>query len=320
MESSLVSLFLVLIFLVHGSSYGLTQSRLTVPTAPKCIYFTGAGIYYYWQAGAAKYIQENCDLSNIPIVGASAGSLTSSLLFAGVNFDESTSLCIEIAKNRNLYDGKTGLVGILGELTREWLTRALPTDIDMEKFKNMFISVTPVSPFEKATLLTSFTDKADLIDACLASCHIPFFLDGKAYAVYKDMRLIDGSFNYFLTKDRYLSLPLPEGVSADEVFWVDYGDDEEFVNSISGNFVELITPDVAVNMMAQGYEFMRKEHRDNRMPIANKPYVLSNMISKVTQFPRKVNHFVSSSVESLASYSSSPSLLASSFAMYRNQA
>jgi hypothetical protein len=49
------------------------------PQKPKCVYFTGAGMYFWWQAGAAKYIQQNCDLSNMPVIGASAGSLTATV-------------------------------------------------------------------------------------------------------------------------------------------------------------------------------------------------------------------------------------------------
>jgi len=119
----------------------------------------------------------------------------------------------------------------------------------MEKFSNMQISVTPVLPFRKTTLITNFYNRADVIDACLASCHIPFFLDGNAYTMYRNEPVVDGSFFYFVTKDRCTSLPLPAGVSAPDVFWVDYGDDEEFMASISGNFIQLITPSDAAKMM-----------------------------------------------------------------------
>lgn len=29
---------------------------------PECIYFSGAGIYFWWQLGVAKYMKDNCDL------------------------------------------------------------------------------------------------------------------------------------------------------------------------------------------------------------------------------------------------------------------
>jgi len=282
-------------------SYGVSVSRPVVPSNPKCVYFTGAGIYYYWQAGAAKYMQENCDLSSIPIIGASAGALTSTLLLSGADFDEATLAAISVAEEYEIFSSKNGLAGIWSVLIREWLDRVIPEDINIDKFSNMQISVTPVLPFRKTTLITDFYNRADLIDACLASCHIPFFLDGNAYTMYRNEPVVDGSFFYFVTKDRSTSLPLPPGITAPDVFWVDYGDDEEFMSSISGNFVQLITPDDAFKMMNQGYDFMKREHREGRLPMARfaEQTVVTNLVSKALTFPRKINRMMVTSLQSV---------------------
>lgn len=77
------------------------------------LYFTGAGVYFWWQAGCAKYIQENYDISDIKVIGASAGSLTGSLLLNGCNFDNALKTAFEIADEYKAYDRKTGFYSCL---------------------------------------------------------------------------------------------------------------------------------------------------------------------------------------------------------------
>lgn len=268
--------------------------RPIIPSDPKCIYFTGAGLYYYWQAGAAQYLQENCDLSKQIVVGASAGSLTATLLLARVDFVEAAQNAIRLADEKGVFSMKTGLVGVLASLLREWLEQTIPIDVNMENFSKLQISVTPLLPFQKSELITNFRNREDLIDACMASCHVPFFLDTKPYVMYRDRPTVDGSFYYFLTKDRTTGLPIPDvcNGSCDDIFWVDYGDDESFVSKISGNFLELITPDGALDMIKTGYEFMRKEHEQSRLPMARflKPTVVSNIVSKIVTLPKKISN------------------------------
>jgi hypothetical protein len=82
----------------------------------KCIKFTGAGIFFWYQAGCAKYLQENnlilpkynqsstiedvsnsfyephgCN-NNVKILGSSAGALTATLLATNSNFDNAAGI------------------------------------------------------------------------------------------------------------------------------------------------------------------------------------------------------------------------------------
>jgi hypothetical protein len=48
-------------------------STIAPPLNPSCVYFSGAGIYFWWQMGVAKYMKENCQpelFKDIPIIGA----------------------------------------------------------------------------------------------------------------------------------------------------------------------------------------------------------------------------------------------------------
>mmetsp|Transcript_18208 Transcript_18208/g.18267 ORF Transcript_18208/g.18267 Transcript_18208/m.18267 type:complete len:304 (+) Transcript_18208:94-1005(+) len=272
------------------AAYGATI-RPPIPVSPKCVYFTGAGIYYYWQAGAAKYLQETCDMSKLPVIGASAGSLTATLLLSGADFEDATSVAARLAKEKGVFESKTGLVGGWSNLVRDWLEEVIPLNVPMRNFRNLQIAVTPIFPTQRSELVSDFADRADLIDACMASCHVPFILDSKPYTYYRGRPTIDGSFYYFLTKDRCTGLPIPdicEG-SCDDIFWVDYGDDEVFMRDISGHFMQIITPEGAYDMIRSGYNFMLREHVERRLPIADiKEPTLSNIVAKIKTIPKKM--------------------------------
>eukprot|EP01031_Cornospumella_fuschlensis_P026953 gene26953-32566_t len=230
------------------------------------LYFTGAGIYIWWQMGCAKYIRENCDiriLRDIPVVGASAGSITATMLLANGDFDKGAKLAEQLAYDYDLYSRDSGLYGIWGKILREWLEEMIPSDLDMDSIRNLQISLTPSLGMSK--LVSDFTHREDLLDALLASCHIPLILDGRPLATYKGEKVLDGSFWYFVTKNRFVSLPLPESVEGDEVMWVDYGDDAEFMASLTGSFVSLITPEDMYSMIGKGYAYMQREHQAGRI-------------------------------------------------------
>lgn len=66
------TLFILLTYIVIGCSFSLNPKAPLIDN-PSCIYFSGAGIYFWWQMGAAKYMKENCKpelLKSVPIIGA----------------------------------------------------------------------------------------------------------------------------------------------------------------------------------------------------------------------------------------------------------
>ena len=75
-----------------SESFGLSMSLSVIDSEAKeetpyeCIRFRGGGIYFWWQAGAARYLNEHADdkLGNLPLYGTSAGSLTATLYGAKV--------------------------------------------------------------------------------------------------------------------------------------------------------------------------------------------------------------------------------------------
>lgn len=249
-------------------SIGDEKEKLVNPSY--CYYFTGAGLYFWWQAGTAKYLQSNNKINkNTTFIGASAGSLTALLLLCNVDFDKAAWRALDLAQKEGIFEKKSGLVGILGNLLRKWLNEIVPDNITAKDLENLYISLTPIgrSPF----LVSAFQSKEDVINACLASCHVPLFMDGKPVAEYRGEQVIDGSFWYFVTKDRYAGLPLPLSKLAEaNLVWIDYGDDVKFLESVSGNFLETPSnPNAIYKMMERGYNFMKEvsEMKDSKLAI-----------------------------------------------------
>ena len=77
------------------------------------IRFCGGGIKFWWQAGCAKYILEYMNNNNkkkdYTLIGASAGSLTATLLAMKVDMDKCAEFAILQAKRDNIFQNPLGL-------------------------------------------------------------------------------------------------------------------------------------------------------------------------------------------------------------------
>ncbi len=167
--------------------------------------YQSGGIFFYWQAGAITYLREKGYQINNPEIhftGASAGALCATLTACDVNFEDATSLALKKAREEGVWDRPLGLFGIWGSIIDEWLEELLPgDDLDQHEVllplvnneKKLSIIATEIPSFQKKKL-SDFKSKRDLIDANMASVHIPFFLDGKATTQFRLQPYIDGSF------------------------------------------------------------------------------------------------------------------------------
>ena len=111
------NIFVIIAFLLNlllsVQGYYVSLLPRTVPTKPQCCYFTGAGIYFFWQLGCAQYMKENCDIKQLPMItGASAGSLTATFLLAGTDLKFATEKALELAEASKIYERKSGLAGM----------------------------------------------------------------------------------------------------------------------------------------------------------------------------------------------------------------
>ena len=188
------------------------------------------------------------------MVGASAGALMVTLAICNVDPDQAVQRAYDIAKERDIWGRRFGLAGIWGDLVRQWLDDLLPSNAAEVCQGKLKLVVTQIPTFEIA-YVENFTSKQDLIDACLASAHVPFFLDGRATCNYRGKQCIDGSLSDFLTKGNSALLQC-EG----NAFIVDYYADTELVFG-RFDFLKLRSYDDVVNLIEAGKRYA--ERTDN---------------------------------------------------------
>ena len=279
----------------------------------KLIKFDGGGIFFWYQAGACKYLQEAGFLnhSNLSVLGTSAGALSATLLVCECDFDKAADIAIGQCIRENLFEKPTGLMFQWGAIIEEWLDILLSESLETEdgdesrnKLSRLIVTATAMKTLlpwrdKKQTFLSGFCNKEDLINACMSSVHIPLFLDKKLYTKYyrstregkRYDRYIDGSFWPYFGKNptevpRAL-IKSCEGeassvLSPEEIYVVgDWKADRDFAAKVEGDdtgFVSLVTPEGLFEMVRSGYEFMKSEHTAGRVPLSVLPPVMSEKI------------------------------------------
>ncbi|KAL3757450.1 hypothetical protein ACHAWU_006657 [Discostella pseudostelligera] len=161
------------------------------------IAFPGGGLFFYWQAGVLAYLQqEGYTLSEANLSGASAGALSATLAKMNVCPLQATELALSLSEDANVWERPLGLQGVWGKLIYEWLDRLVPEDAEARVTQGggeLHILLTPVPSFGKCRI-SQFENRLDLINANMASVHLPWFLDGKLTSNFRGRPHIDGSF------------------------------------------------------------------------------------------------------------------------------
>eukprot|EP00545_Synedropsis_sp_CCMP1620_P001304 CAMPEP_0119004520 /NCGR_PEP_ID=MMETSP1176-20130426/1190_1 /TAXON_ID=265551 /ORGANISM="Synedropsis recta cf, Strain CCMP1620" /LENGTH=299 /DNA_ID=CAMNT_0006956233 /DNA_START=75 /DNA_END=974 /DNA_ORIENTATION=- len=260
--ASLLDEAVVQAFLGHVQSQKITQTRLqstlfndaaTLSTGDSVIsnidnspylLFPGGGLFFYWQAGVVSYLreQDRYNLDNVRLGGASAGALTATLTAANVDFYEATESALLLAKDAGVWDRSGGLQGIWGPMIENWLDELLPDDVLERVNGRLSLLVTEIPSFSK-TRVDTFQSRKDLIDCNMASVHLPWFLDGKLTARFREAEHIDGSF--FSQVSDY-------GVTTnDRIIMPDYQEDPA-MDLPFFDFVSTVSPDSIYEMLEKG--------------------------------------------------------------------
>ena len=264
----------------------------------KLLKFDGGGIFYWYQAGACKYLQEagfSSSSSELSIMGTSAGSLSATMLLVNSNFDDAAEFAISQCVREKLFEKPTGLAFRWGTIIEEWLQAMIDEKYcDPATLSRLIITATSMKTLrpwveKKQTFLSGFKDKNELINANMCSVHIPFFLDRKLYTKYyhereenqvkgRDYsRFIDGSFWPFMGRSATdVPRSLVRGCEEEdgvllphEIYTCgDWKADQTFSARIEGDtsFLSLVTPEGLYDMMKSGYEHQRGEHEAGRVP------------------------------------------------------
>lgn len=231
----------------------------TAPPAP-LLSGSGGGIFYFWQLGVVKYLSERFDLTDprLAFLGASAGSLMVVLAACGVPADNALAGAHKLALEHGIFERPLGVAGIWGGLIRRWLDDLLPDNaVDLCSGRVRMV-VTEVPSF-KQVYLDEFQSRDDLLDAALASSHIPFLLDWQPTARAAGKRFIDGSLRDFL-EWKNSDLLTCNGAA----FVVDYSQDEK-LKTARLDFVKLRQYEEVKELMNMGYNYAQRMDAAGRL-------------------------------------------------------
>lgn len=218
------------------------------------IIFPGGGIYFYWQAGVATYLKENgYNLEQATMTGASAGALTATLAATNVDFYQATDLALELARRSGVWDRSGGLQGIWGGMIYEWLQELIePSAVETLGDSRLSVLVTKVPNVLQKVKVSSFHDKADLIQANMASIHLPWFLNSKLTTDFRGNAVMDGSFlakptDYTAHDDRFRKSVI-----------VDYKMDPKYRDQSLLSFIETVEPSKIIGMLEDGKRYAKQ--------------------------------------------------------------
>ncbi|XP_076311878.1 patatin-like phospholipase domain-containing protein 2 [Tachypleus tridentatus] len=157
--------------------------------------FAGCGFLGIYHVGVASCFREYT--SNVLVgktAGASAGALAACCLICEVPLGESTTDVLKIvtkARSRALGPFHPGFN--INTILYDGLVKMLPSDAHLRCSGRLNISVTRVSDGQNV-LLAQFDSKADLIQALLCSCFIPFY-SGILPPKFHGVAYMDGCFS-----------------------------------------------------------------------------------------------------------------------------
>ena len=171
------------------------------------------------------------------------GALAATLAACDVDMELALERALALCEDSGALErGAWGLYGIWGGVIRQWLDELLPADAAQQCDGRVELLVTAL-PNLSVLAVSDFADRDALIDANLASVHVPFFLDGRAAARFRGCACVDGSLGALLQP-----LPLANGCR------ISHHDDPRMRARfrLPSDFLRLVSPASVREMMAWG--------------------------------------------------------------------
>ena len=217
----------------------------------KWIVFPGAGKLFYWQIGIAHYLNTHTHYKNkdVLLMGESSGALTITLMACEIDPKYATEVALY-----HLGEAKS-VIGIWGPMVRKWLEDILPEDAAARCTDRVHIAITTWNHgcfLPERIIVSKFHDKQDLIEACLASIHIPYIIDGRMFYRFRGMWSIDG----VIWPTSY-SLGYHPSSPCTIVF--DYKDDPKLTSASFINFFTMCSPDYLYSLIEHGENYFNEQ-------------------------------------------------------------
>lgn len=158
------------------------------------IVFPCACTNIFWQFGVVKWLQSH-RYHIKKCYGVSAGAISAALLLCNIDLEHATQIAMRLYESFDLEHRTYGLIGIWGYIVRLWLNELLPDHCATILQERLFVTLTPVKNLFSSHVQSTFTNKQDVIDCIMASCHIPFLLDLAPFAKFRNRWYVDGGIS-----------------------------------------------------------------------------------------------------------------------------
>ena len=252
-------LFLLFVLLAETAAH---VHRTTASTAaPRCatICCPGGGVYFWWQIGAMHELLSMYDLpDDVKLSGASAGALACVFGQCRVDPGAAHRVAFALADEAGCLRNPLGLCGKWGRLVHAWLDELLPDDAADRCSGRCRLVVTRFAPLPQPAGLTAFARRDELINALMASTHIPFFMDGRPTS--RHVRgAADGGVLAWLGLTSSLALLCPEASDRPAAIVIDHKRDAPFRAACRARGWSALSTRGTEEFASFGAEWVRRE-------------------------------------------------------------
>lgn len=176
------------------------QSNPELPRSVIGFSFSGGGFLLPYHLACIRALKDigllvqHSDGQGTPqqVGGASAGSLAAAVVACDLDLDVVDEAVDEMTEECR----RQGTWTRLGPCLRLRLDKLLPEDAHVRCSGRLHVAVSKVKPWGqlKCKRATHFESRDDLIDALMASCHLPILSNGRLTTSFRGRRVADGGF------------------------------------------------------------------------------------------------------------------------------
>jgi len=157
--------------------------------------FSAGGFLYCYHLGVLWELQRLGLLRDrVQMAGASAGSLAIATYNSGLDVTKATSALHEFAAECRSHGTRYRLSGLL----KDFLHTYLPDDAHLRCEGVCHVALTRLFPYLQPESVSQFHSKDDLVEALLASCHIPVYASGSWVTKFRGRYYVDGGVANFV--------------------------------------------------------------------------------------------------------------------------
>jgi len=160
------------------------KTILKDPEVP-VISVSGGGNLMPWYCGAIKAVLEVRGKEPTVFAAFSSGALASAICLCELNIEHAIKRFVELMDKENVSKRMFGIAFIWGRMVRSWLEEILPENAAEMCEGSLVVHVLECRGIRKKGFVmrrvSNFPSRSVLIETLLASCHIPFLLDGRPW-------------------------------------------------------------------------------------------------------------------------------------------